>query len=170
MRTKLERVAGAAETPRPADARPLRTTFTEREINAYLALDGPEFLPPGIAMPRVRLGDDGRVAARAIVDLDAVRRSRERSLLDPLAYLTGAVEVVAEGPLVNGMVLDFSDLKGAMRDILKTFDHTNLNLLMAMPSCENICLEILTRLKQRLPQKLTVRVWEGDGKWAECSD
>jgi hypothetical protein len=99
MRTKLERVAGAAETPRPADARPLRTTFTEREINAYLALDGPEFLPPGIAMPRVRLGDDGRVAARAIVDLDAVRRSRERSLLDPLAYLTGAVEVVAEGSI-----------------------------------------------------------------------
>jgi len=97
MRTKLERVAAAAETPRPANARPQRTTFTEREINAYLALDGPEFLPPGIAMPRVRLGDDGRVAARAIVDLDAVRRSRERSLLDPLAYLTGAVEVVAEG-------------------------------------------------------------------------
>ena len=83
---------------------------------------------------------------------------------------TYKLEVVAEGPLVNGMVLDFADLKGAMRDILKTFDHTNLNLLMPMPSCENICLEILTRLKQRLPQKLTVRVWEGDGKWAECSD
>ena len=83
---------------------------------------------------------------------------------------TYKLEVVAEGPLVNGMVLDFSDLKGAMRDTLETFDHTNLNLLMSMPSCENICLEILTRLKQRLPQKLTVRVWEGDGKWAECSD
>ena len=83
---------------------------------------------------------------------------------------TYKLEVIAEGPLVNGMVLDFADLKGAMREIMKTFDHTNLNLLMSMPSCENICLEILTRLKQRLPQKLTVRVWEGDGKWAECSD
>jgi hypothetical protein len=97
MGTKIARVQAAAETPRPADGRPLRTTFTEREINAYLALDGPEFLPSGIAMPRVRLGDDGRVQARAIIDLDAVRRSRERSAFDPLAYLTGAVEVVAAG-------------------------------------------------------------------------
>ena len=97
MQTKIERVAAAAETPRPPTARPLRTTFTEREINAYLALDGPDFLPPGIAMPQIRLGDDGRVRARAIVDLDGVRRSRERSLFDPLAYLTGSVEVVAAG-------------------------------------------------------------------------
>ena len=48
-------------------------------------------------MPRVQLGDDGRVRARAIVDLDGVRRSRERSVFDPLAYLTGSVEVVAIG-------------------------------------------------------------------------
>jgi hypothetical protein len=97
MQKKLARVEVAAETPRPANAPPLRTTFTEREINAYLALDGPDFLPPGIAMPRVQLGDDNRVRARAIVDLDGVRRSRERSMLDPLAYLTGSVEVVATG-------------------------------------------------------------------------
>lgn len=50
-------------------------------------------------MPRVELRDGGRVRARAIVDLDAVRRSRERSPFDPLAYLTGAVEVVAAGTL-----------------------------------------------------------------------
>jgi hypothetical protein len=97
MQTKLARVEAAAETPRPANAPPLRTTFTEREINAYLALDGPDFLPNGIAMPRVQLGDDNRVRARAIVDLDGVRRSRERSMFDPLAYLTGSVEVVATG-------------------------------------------------------------------------
>jgi hypothetical protein len=97
MQTKLERVEAAAEAPRPASAPPLRTTFTEREINAYLALEGPAFLPPGIAMPRVQLGDDSRVRARAIVDLDAVRRAQERSLFDPFAYLTGAVEVVATG-------------------------------------------------------------------------
>ena len=98
MQTKIDRVAATAEAPpRPANAPPLKTTFTEREINSYLALEGPELLPPGIATPRVRLGDGNRVQARAVVDLDAVRRSRERSPFDPLAYLTGAVEVVAVG-------------------------------------------------------------------------
>jgi hypothetical protein len=97
MQTKLDKVAAAAESSRPANAPPLNTTFTEREINAYLALEGPEFLPPGIAMPNGRLGDGSRVQARAIVDLDAVRRSRERSAFDPLNYLTGSVEVVATG-------------------------------------------------------------------------
>ena len=98
MQKKIDRVAATAEAPpRPASARPLTTTFTEREINAYLTLDGPDFLPAGIAMPRVRLGEDNRVEARATVDLDGVRRSRERSVFDPLAYVTGAVEVVAIG-------------------------------------------------------------------------
>ena len=97
MQTKIERVAAAADAERSADATPLRTTFTEGEINSYLALEGPEFLPPGIAMPRVQLGDDGRVRARAIVDLDGVRRSRDRGPFDPLRYITGAVEVVATG-------------------------------------------------------------------------
>ena len=97
MQTKLERVEAAAETPRPANAPPLHTTFAEREINAYLALEGPTFLPDGIARPRVQLGDNSRVQARAIVDLDAVRRSQERTVFDPLAYLSGAVEVVATG-------------------------------------------------------------------------
>jgi len=100
MQKKIERVAATAEAPpRPANARPLKTTFTEREINAYLTLDGPDFLPAGIAMPRARLAGDGRVEARAVVDLDGVRRSRERSLFDPLAYVTGSVEVVAVGSI-----------------------------------------------------------------------
>jgi hypothetical protein len=109
MQTKLERVEAAAETPRPADAPPLSTTFTEREINAYLALEGPSFLPPGIAMPLVQLGEEGRVQTRAIVDLDAVRRSRERGVFDPLAYLTGTVEVLAVGKI------DGDDGRGLIR-------------------------------------------------------
>jgi hypothetical protein len=97
LQAKIERVAAAAETPRSPSAPPVRTEISEREINAYLALDGPAILPAGIAMPRAQLGDAGRVRARAVVDLDAVSRSRERSAFDPLAYLTGAVEVVATG-------------------------------------------------------------------------
>jgi hypothetical protein len=108
MQAKIERVAAAVETPRPADAPPLTTTFTEGELNAYLALEGPAFLPPGIARPHVQIGDGGRVRARALVDLDGVRLARERSVFDPLKYLTGSVEVVALGQLEaadgNGLI------------------------------------------------------------------
>jgi hypothetical protein len=97
MAEKIVRVMDAAEDPRPASAPPLRTTFTEREINAYLEFVGPDILPAGIAEPRVQLGDGNRIRARAVVDLDAVGRSRERSVFDPLSYLAGSVEVVATG-------------------------------------------------------------------------
>jgi hypothetical protein len=93
---KLARIEAAAETPRAADAVPLITSFTEREINSYVALEGPTFLPEGIATPRFSLADGGRVRARAIVDL-SVWGSRERSVFDPLSYLTGKVEVIAVG-------------------------------------------------------------------------
>ena len=32
---------------------PLRTTFTDREANAYFKVDGPDFLPPGVESPEV---------------------------------------------------------------------------------------------------------------------
>jgi hypothetical protein len=97
MNAKIERVIAAADEDRPAGAPPLVTSFTDRETNAYIEFYGHEFLPAGVAEPRVRFGADGRVAARAVVDLDAVRAARERSWLDPLAFVTGSVEVVASG-------------------------------------------------------------------------
>ena len=84
---------------------------------------------------------------------------------------TYRVEVVVEGPVVNGMVIDFDILKKHLRELLKTFDHVDLNQLLPYPSCENISGEILKGLKTHFPkERLTVRVWEGDGKWAEAGD
>jgi hypothetical protein len=97
MNAKIERVIAAADEERPANAPPLVTSFTDGETNAYIEFYGHEFLPPGVANPQVRFGTSGRVAARAIVDLDAVRAARERSWLDPLAFVTGSVEVIASG-------------------------------------------------------------------------
>jgi hypothetical protein len=94
---KFARIGAAFEEQRPTNAAPLDTTISEREINSYLALDGPMFLPEGIATPRFTLGDGGRVRARAIVDLDVWGSGRERSVFDPLSFLTGDVEVIATG-------------------------------------------------------------------------
>lgn len=101
MAAKIERVLAAAEHPRPSSAPPLVTAFAEREVNAYSEFYGHEFLPPGVARPHVRFGANGRIAARAVVDLDAVRMARERSFLDPLAFVTGAVQVVAIGTVAS---------------------------------------------------------------------
>lgn len=80
-------------------AKPVRTSFTESELNAYLKFRGNEQLPKGVVDPWVTIGGERRVTGRAVVDLDEVRKSKPRSWFDPAAYLTGTVEVTATGML-----------------------------------------------------------------------
>lgn len=80
---------------------------------------------------------------------------------------TYTVEATVEGPVVNGMVIDFDRLKRTLRETLREFDHVDLNQFLTFPSCENLCTELLKRLRQTIPQKMIIRVWEGEGKWAE---
>lgn len=85
----------------------VRTAFTEREANAYFRHYGPEFLPTGVVNPTVRIGQSNRVTARAVVNLDLVRESRKRGWLDPLAYVSGLIEVEGVARLLasNGMAV-----------------------------------------------------------------
>ena len=83
---------------------------------------------------------------------------------------TYKVEVVVEGPVQNGMVIDFGELKSHAKEVIARFDHKNLNEFLQMPSCENIASFIHRELSNRLPQmsKVQIRVWEGNAKFAEC--
>ncbi len=83
---------------------------------------------------------------------------------------TYKIEVTVEGPVKNGMVADFDTLKTSLKEILKQFDHVNLNEIIAYPSCENICLEVHKKLRVRFNQPIGIKVWEGDGKWAEHTE
>lgn len=77
-----------------------RTVVTESEVNSYLAFDSKDQLPAGVVDPSVTILGAGRVAGRAVVDLDAVRKSKNAtSFLDPLSYLTGRLPVTATGTL-----------------------------------------------------------------------
>src|SRR5690606_8939332 len=58
--------------------------------------------PDGVVDPRITIEDGGRVAARAIVDLDRALKPQERSWLDPLAWVSGQVEVSSTGVLRGG--------------------------------------------------------------------
>ena len=77
------------------------TPLPEPEVNAYLAHQGARYLPVGIREPLVRIGDD-RVSAEAVIDLDAIRESRERTTFDLIQYLGGQLVVTASGRVRSG--------------------------------------------------------------------
>ena len=90
-----------AFSTQPAN-RALRTTLTENEVNAYLTYDANDRLPAGVVEPGVSILGGGRVTARAVVDLDAVRGQKSsRSLLDPLNYVGGRLPMTATGVLTT---------------------------------------------------------------------
>jgi hypothetical protein len=99
MQRKLVAIVDFGERPANARRPPQRTSITDAETNAFFAVNGPLFLPEGVSNAQLAIGAGGRVTARAIVDLDKTLRPKERSWLDPLAYLTGKVEVAATGTL-----------------------------------------------------------------------
>ncbi|MBN2241833.1 MAG: 6-carboxytetrahydropterin synthase QueD [Acidobacteria bacterium] len=81
---------------------------------------------------------------------------------------TYRVEVVIEGDNSSGrMIMDFAELKKAVKEVLSLYDHKTLNDILDFPSVENICESIKNRLTERIPFPLTLRVWEGHGKWVE---
>ena len=80
---------------------------------------------------------------------------------------TYRVDVAIEGEHNQGMVIDFNELKGKTREVLARYDHRHWNDVLEFPSVENIC-ELLSRdLSAAIAFPMVVRVWEGNGKWAE---
>lgn len=80
---------------------------------------------------------------------------------------TYKIECVIEGTPRDGMVMDFADLKQIVHQVLARYDHQSWNDFMEFPSVENICELLHEELRKAFSFPCTVRVWEGDGKWAE---
>ncbi|MFQ5604413.1 MAG: 6-pyruvoyl tetrahydropterin synthase family protein [bacterium] len=80
---------------------------------------------------------------------------------------TYKIEIIIEGENKDGMVLDFSNMKTAVNDLLAKYDHKSLNDFLEYPSVENICEMLQKELSKQLPFPFTLRIWEGEGKWAE---
>jgi hypothetical protein len=111
LRQKVATINAHAERPnRPAR----RTTITENEVNSYLVYDAHEQLPAGVVEPSVTILGTGRLSGRAVVDLDAVRKSKaSASILDPTNYLTGRLPVTATGTLTTNNGMGRFQLEGA---------------------------------------------------------
>jgi hypothetical protein len=97
LRQKVSTITRFAAAPARV---PRRTLVTQNEVNAYLLFDAADQIPAGVVQPEINILGGGRVMARAVVDLDAVRRQKtQRSLLDPMNFATGRVAVTATGVL-----------------------------------------------------------------------
>ena len=92
---------------------PRRTTVTENEVNAYLTYDALDQLPTGVVEPAITIVGPGRVIGRAVVDLDAVRTQKPRTLLDPMNLATGRLPVTATGRLTTSNGVGRFDLESA---------------------------------------------------------
>jgi len=80
---------------------------------------------------------------------------------------TYQVDLVVTGEPKEGMLLDFAEFKAKTREVLSRYDHKSWNDFLEYPSVENICALLQKELHAALALTLTVRVWEGHGKWAE---
>ena len=95
LKQKIAAISARGANPEPGA---MRTTVTEREVNAYLAFEAAPTLPQGVVDPSVSMLDGNRVTGRAVVDLDRVRQERNPvSLIDPARYLRGRLMVKATG-------------------------------------------------------------------------
>jgi len=92
---------------------PLRTTFTDTQFNAWLLDDGKDNVPVGLLQPRVTFLPAGKVTAKAIVDLDAVRKSKTRGMLDPMNLLTGLMPISLTGTLSGSGGMGTFDVESA---------------------------------------------------------
>jgi 6-pyruvoyltetrahydropterin/6-carboxytetrahydropterin synthase len=70
----------------------------------------------------------------------------------------------------EGMVLDFATLKEAWQELHVQVDHRCLNDVLPFPTtAENLAGWVLTEMHRRVPQVVSVRLWETAGCWAEVS-
>lgn len=80
---------------------------------------------------------------------------------------TYRVELTVEGDASSGMLLDFADLKARLRAALSRYDHRHWNDFMDYPTVENICERLAGDVAAAVRLPFTLRVYEGNAKWAE---
>jgi hypothetical protein len=81
-----------------------RTPVTENEVNAFLEYHAKAELPTGLIEPLITIDDAGRVAGKAIVDLDEVKANasgQDMRSQAVLALLRGRVPIDVSGILTT---------------------------------------------------------------------
>jgi 6-pyruvoyltetrahydropterin/6-carboxytetrahydropterin synthase len=81
------------------------------------------------------------------------------------------VEVNLDGAVDpgSGFVVDFFDIEAALKPLIERLDHYHLNEIEGLenPTAELIAIWIFDRVKPKLPQLASVKVFETPDCWAE---
>lgn len=103
FQSKLIKIVELGNAPARAakPAQPRTTPVSDSEVNSYLRYFAADQIPVGIVEPVLNAVGEGRVTGRAVVDLDAVRKQKQRGWLDPVGYLSGRMPVSAAGRLIT---------------------------------------------------------------------
>jgi hypothetical protein len=101
MQTKLVSIIDRGIERPGRKPKPQMTAFTDREVNAYFRVYGPAIFPVGVKDAQVTIEPAGKVQARAMVALDEALKTKQRSWMDPLAWVTGSLEVTAAGTVTG---------------------------------------------------------------------
>ena len=83
-------------------------------------------------------------------------------------------DVYARGPIKSdgrckGMVVDYSTLTDAWRELEALVDHSDLNEHFDYPTTEHVACAILSHMRSVVPEVFKVKLWEGPGQFAEVS-
>ena len=81
---------------------------------------------------------------------------------------TYKLEIVIEGDVKkDGMIVDFAKMKEIVETaVIEKLDHQSLNQLFENPTAEHILQWVCEQLQDKLPLS-SIKLWEGQGKWAE---
>jgi len=114
---KLNRIVELGKVKSLKTAAPRTTLVSDTELNAYFQHNAKNEIPVGIVEPTINALGGGKMGGRAIVDLDAVRKQKERGWMDPMGYLSGRLPLTATGTLttkdgIGQFTLESAELSG----------------------------------------------------------
>jgi hypothetical protein len=109
FQSKLGRITSFANQPQArasangaaVGAASQTTQLTDTEVNAYLHFHLKDQVPAGVVDPSLSALGEGRVRGAAVIDLDAVRKQKQRAWTDPMSYMTGRLPLTASGLLIT---------------------------------------------------------------------
>ena len=105
--TKLGRISGFAAKPKATagsaagSAASQTTQLTDAELNAYIKFNLKNEVPAGVVDPTLTAMGEGKVVGAAVIDLDTVRKQKQRGWTDPLGYMSGKLPLTASGLLIT---------------------------------------------------------------------